>query len=219
MTDSGPAPILPASDPANILAVAARIREGGVVAVPTDTVYGLAASIFKPEAIARIFAVKRRAPDTAVPVLIATAADLPLLVEHVPRPAWTLINRFWPGPLTLVLPARDTVPAAVTRGRETVAVRVPAGRSVLLLLETLGEPIIGTSANRHREPPATTAAAVAAELGTHIDAILADDRAVVTGSASTVAEVSESAIQLHREGVVSIEAIRQAMGPRFPVRR
>ncbi len=153
------------------------------------------------------------------PILLGTAADLPILVREVPRPAWALINRFWPGPLTLVLPARDTVSRSITRDFRSVAVRVPAGRTTLLLLEALGEPIIGTSANRHGEPPAITGAEAAEALGGEINAVLVDDDVVVAGTASTELEIGEDAAQIHREGALSADTIRRALGPRFPVKR
>ncbi len=167
--------ILPASESASIVRIARLLRDGGIAAIPTDTVYGLAASVFRPSAIERIFAVKRRAPDMAVPVLLASAVDLPILVKSIPAAGWKLINQFWPGPLTLVLSARETVPRSITGGGQTVAVRVPADRVTLQLLQTLGEPVIGTSANRHGEPPAVGPAEVIAQLGHEVDAVLSDN--------------------------------------------
>lgn len=212
------APVLPADNPESIAAAAQLLRDGGLVVIPTDTVYGLAASVFHPQAVTRVFAVKERAPDARVPVLIGTAADLPLLAREVPRDAWNLIDPFWPGALTLVLPARRDLPSELTRGGDTVAVRVPAARPTLRLLEVLGEPIVGTSANISGWPAAATWEAAAAQIGRRVDAILAADEAVVGGTASTVVELVNGRPVIHRAGAVSSEQIREALGPRRQVR-
>lgn len=208
----GPALVLDARDPEAILVAADLLRGRGVVAIPTDTVYGLAAMMFDADAVARTFEVKRRAPDAAVPVLLATASDLPLLTTGVPGPAWKLIERFWPGAVTLVLPARPSVPDVVTAGGDTVAVRVPAARSCLRLLELLGEPVIGTSANVSGQPPATTAAQVLESVGSEIDAVLADDASVWSGAPSTVVEVTGGRPVIHRVGAIGEDQIMQALG-------
>jgi len=203
--------------PENILAVARLLREGGIAVIPTDTVYGLAGVVFEPAAVDRIYAAKRRQPEARVPVLIATAADLSMLVKEVPAIAWALIDAFWPGPLTLVLPAKKTAPYAITRGGGTVAVRVPANRACLQLLQVLGQPVVGTSANLSGEPPATTAAGAVEQLGAAVDAVLVDDTPPA-GLASTVVEVSEGAPIIHRIGALSVEHIRQVLGVAIAVR-
>jgi len=210
--------VLTAEQPGNILSAARLLRDGGIVVVPTDTVYGLAASVFREEAVDRVFQAKRRQPDARVPILLATAADLPLLATHVPAVAWQLIHRFWPGPLTLVLPARSSLPESITRGGGTVAVRVPAARSCLELLQALGEPIVGTSANISGRPAATTAAAAIEQLDGAVDAVLVDDGAVQAGVASTVVDLTGGAVTARRLGALGIEQIRQTLGPGMPVR-
>ena len=204
--------ILDGADPAALVEAAAQLRNGGVAVVPTDTVYGLAAGIFHSKAIQRIFDIKQRDETAALPVLLATAADLPLLTEGVPYGAWRLFDRFWPGPLTLTLKARPSVNRLITGGRDTVAVRVPAARSCLELLQVLGEPIIGTSANRSGRPPALTAAAAYEEIGPLVDVVLADDAAVRAGVPSTVVELTERGAVVLREGALSVDQIRQALG-------
>jgi L-threonylcarbamoyladenylate synthase len=216
VTEASVAPLYDARRAEDVVAVAQVLREGGVAVVPTDTVYGLGASALQPEAVERVFTVKRRAPELAVPVLISTAADALLLAREIPRVAWTLIDRFWPGPLTLVLPARTRLPRVVTGGGETVGVRVPAGRSILALLESVGEPLIGTSANRHGSPSLTTAAAALAELGTEVDAVLADD-SLGGGLPSTVVEITETQVLIHRAGAITPELIREAVGLRVSI--
>jgi L-threonylcarbamoyladenylate synthase len=207
------AQILPASNPANILAVARLISGSGIAVVPTDTVYGLAGSVFRPGAVERVFRAKRRDPEVRVPILLGTAADLPLLVRRVPRPAWHLMEVFWPGPLTLVLPASPAAPRTITRNADTVAVRVPGARACLQLLQACGEPLIGTSANISGCPPASTAAEAQAQLGDSVDLILSDDQAVRSGLPSTVLEVTENQAIVHRAGAVSMEDIRHVLGP------
>jgi L-threonylcarbamoyladenylate synthase len=206
-------PILPATEPANIAAVARLLCQGGVGVVPTDTVYGLAASIMRPEAILRVFAIKEREPAARVPILLASGADLPLLVHSVPRQAWALIDAFWPGPLTLVLPARPSVPKSITAGLSTVGVRVPSSISCLQLLSLAGEPLVGTSANIAGRAPALGAAEAASQLGERVDFILEDDAGITAGMASTVVEVAETSWAVHREGAISIDAIAAILGP------
>ncbi|MBV9278748.1 MAG: threonylcarbamoyl-AMP synthase [Chloroflexi bacterium] len=211
--------LLRAANPQDIVAAATLLREGGVAIVPTDTVYGLAASVFRADAVERIFAVKQRAPEARVPVLLASAADLSVLVEDVPRLAWKLIDVLWPGPLTLVLPARSSAPDVITRGTDTVAVRVPGARSCLQLLATLGEPLVGTSANRSGQPPALTAQEAFRQVGSGVDAVLADDAAIRVGVSSTVVELAHGRAIVHREGAVSVEVIRGLLGASVNIRR
>jgi L-threonylcarbamoyladenylate synthase len=190
------------------------LRDGGVAVIPTDTVYGLACSVLHEDAVARVFQVKRRAPDAAVPILLSTAADLPLLAAEVPRIAWRLIDRFWPGPLTLVFTARSSVSQTITGGTGTVALRVPASLACLRVLELLAEPVIGTSANRSGEPAADTAATALEAIGSDVDVVLEDDASVVGGLPSTVVSLASTQPVVHRIGSVSVDAVRAALGTR-----
>jgi L-threonylcarbamoyladenylate synthase len=209
--------IVSAERPESILAVAKVLREGGIAVIPTDTVYGLAGVVFEAAAVDRIYSVKRRQPEARVPVLVATATDLSMLVNDVPAIAWALIDAFWPGPLTLVLPAKKTAPYAITRGGGTVAVRVPGNKACLQLLQVLGQPVVGTSANLSGEAPATSAADAIQQLGAAVDAVLVDDTPPA-GLASTVVEVSEGAPVIHRIGAVSMDHIRRVLGAAIAVR-
>jgi L-threonylcarbamoyladenylate synthase len=148
-------------------------------------------------------------------VLIATAADLPLVARDVPAAGWKLISKFWPGPLSLVLPAASSVPRQVTGGRGTVAVRVPNGHACLQVLEFLGEPVTGTSANTSGRPGALTAAEALDQLGATVDAILVDDSAMTHPKASTVVELKDGAMTIHRKGALSSDALRRAAGARM----
>jgi L-threonylcarbamoyladenylate synthase len=205
-----------AGRPEDVIAVARVLRDGGVAVVPTDTVYGLSASVLRPEAVKRVFTIKGRVREAAVPVLVSTAADVLLVAREIPRVAWALIDRFWPGPLTIVLPARYGLSRSVTGGGTTVGVRVPAGRSILSLLETVGEPLVGTSANRQSDRTALTAAEALAELGDEVDAVLADD-VLGRGLPSSVVEITESGLILHREGAITPEEVRAAVGLRVNI--
>lgn len=207
--------VLDGGNPANILAAARILREGGVVIVPTDTVYGLAASVLRPEAVQRVFEIKRRPPSMRVPILLATAADLPILVSSIPRISWKLIEAFWPGALTLIMPARPSVPDAITRGGGSVAVRVPGARTVLSLLESLGEPIVGTSANVSGQP-AIVHGAEALEVLPGVDAVLVNDLDLV-GTPSTVVDLTDTMPVVTRVGAIPADAVRAAVGTRVHV--
>jgi L-threonylcarbamoyladenylate synthase len=208
------AEMLAASEPENILAVSRLLRDGGVAIIPTDTVYGLAASIYHQAAVDRVYAIKNRPVEKRVPILLATAADLPLLVEDIPHAAWILISLYWPGPLTLVLPARDTVPRWMLAGGRTVGVRVPSGRSCLQLLQSVGEPLVGTSANVAGQMPALTAAQANAQLGSLVDAVLVDDEAPLLGGVSTIVEVTDAGGIVHRQGEIRVAELRDRLGLR-----
>jgi L-threonylcarbamoyladenylate synthase len=204
--------IYQASKPEDVLWVTRILREGGLAVIPTDTVYGLAASIFQPQAINRVYQIKRRQPDAAVPVLMATAADIPLVARAVPAVAWRLIDEFWPGPLTLVLAARQNLRPELTGGGTTIGVRVPGSRSCLRLLQALGEPVVGTSANISGDPPAMTAPEAHDRLGEQVDAILEDDASVTLGTSSTVLELTDREATVHRVGAISAEDLRRILG-------
>ena len=209
-------PILPAANPASTLRVASLLREGGVAVVPTDTLYGLAASVFNEDAVRRVYAVKRRPPEKRVPVLLGSAAELTILAAPPPRVTWKLIDAFWPGALTLVLAAGRSAPKSIARNTDTVALRVPGSRSCLELLQSLGEPIVGTSANRSGEMPARTAREVAAAVP-EVDAVLEDDSTVRLHAPSTVVKVTEGKITILRAGVISAEQVRGVVGAAMPV--
>ena len=207
--------MLDAEDPAHLVEAARMVRAGHVVVLPTDTGYGVAAGVFHPASVERVYAVKQRAPALRLPVLISTAADLPLLTRDVPAAAWRLIGRFWPGPLTVVLPAKPSVPKPITGGLGTVGVRVPNCRATLQVLEFLGEPVTGTSANISGQPPALTADEVVRQLGGSVDAVLVNDSALLHSTASSVVELIDGTVTVHREGALSPETLRGALSSRF----
>lgn len=173
------------------------IRRGGLVAFPTETVYGLGAAALQPHAAARIFEAKGRPHFDPLIVHVASLADAEALVTDFPPAARQLAQRFWPGPLTLVLPRRDIVPDIVTAGLPSVAVRVPSHPLALELIRAAATPIAAPSANRFGSVSPTTAEHVREELGDRIDMIL-DGGPCSTGVESTVI----SFIEPHRPTVL-----------------
>jgi len=203
----------PESPDATAIRLAAEaILRGELVAVPTETVYGLAANALDPEAVARIFKAKGRPPDNPLIVHIARVSDLDELVVAVPEVARRLTARFWPGPLTLVLPRQDHVPNITTGGLDTVAVRVPAHPVALALIEACGCPLAAPSANRSGRPSPTRARDVIADIGDKL-AVVLDAGACAVGLESTVLDVSHGQPVLLRPGALSREAIEAVAGP------
>ena len=187
------------------------LRNGGVAAIPTDTVYGLAANGLAAAAAARVFEVKGRPAGMALPLLLASADDLSLCCVDVPDSARNLATAFWPGPLTLVLRRSDAVPDAVTGGGDTVGVRVPDHPVPREIAQRLGSPITGTSANRSGLPPATTAAEVREQIGDRVDYVL-DGGAARSGVPSTVLDLTGAAPVIVRLGAVPAEAVARVLG-------
>ena len=165
------APGQQAAEPA-IREAAAIIRRGGLVAFPTETVYGLGANALDREAVLRIFAAKQRPAWDPIIVHVCSLAMAERLVTAWPAAALKLAERFMPGPLTLLLPKRDIVPDVCTAGRDKVGIRIPAHPVALALIEAAGVPIAAPSANRFGAPSPTTVSHVQRDLGGRIDAIL-----------------------------------------------
>lgn len=207
----------PASDRPLIQRAAAVLRRGGLVAFPTETVYGLGADAFNAEAVRRIFAAKGRPADNPLIVHVASPADItPDLVTEWPRAAAALARAFWPGPLTLVVPAGPRVPAVVTAGLPTVGVRCPAHEVARALIEAAGRPVAAPSANRSGRPSATRAEDVWEDLAGRIDVLL-DAGPAPVGVESTVVDVSGPRPRLLRPGGVPPEDLEAVLGQ--PVER
>jgi len=184
------------------------LRRGGLVAFPTDTVYGVGAYAFLAGAVAQLYQVKERPTDQAIPLLLPEAAMMEAVCSEVPPLAWRLAERFWPGGLSLVLRRSAHVPDAVTAGGPTVAVRVPDHPLVRELCRRLGAPLAATSANRHGQPDPVTADDVEAELGGRVPLIL-DGGACRGGVPSTVLDLTVSPPVLLRRGPVTAEALAE----------
>jgi L-threonylcarbamoyladenylate synthase len=192
-----------------ILQKAAKIiREGGLVAFPTETVYGLGANALDKKAVRKIFEVKRRPLDNPVIVHIAKIEDLDLLSKSIPKEARILAEKFWPGPLTLVLFKKKIVPDEITAGGETVAIRMPKNKIALELIKTSGVPIAAPSANLAGKPSPTTAQHVFEDLGEKVDLIL-DGGKTKIGLESTVVDLTVKPPQILRPGGISFEELKK----------
>ncbi len=197
-----------APDASAIRQAAATLLGGGLVAFPTETVYGLGANALDAAAVQRIFAAKGRPASDPLIVHIAALDQLDSVAQNVPALAHTLARAFWPGPLTLVLKRRPAIPATVAAGRNTVAVRIPNHAVPLALARAAGVPIAAPSANLFTRPSPTTAAHVLEDLDGRIDLLL-DGGPTPIGLESTVLDLTSAQPTLLRPGGVSIEALRQ----------
>ena len=195
-------------DPAAIEEAARAIKEGKLVAFPTETVYGLGANAMDAAAVARIFAAKDRPANDPLIVHIAHIGQLGQCASRVPPSARKLALAFWAGPLTLILPKTPAIADIVTAGLPNVAVRVPAHRVARALMEMAGVPIAAPSANRFSRPSPTTAAHVIADLDGRVDLVL-DGGAATIGLESSIVDFSVEPPVLRRPGGLSIEQIRE----------
>lgn len=189
---------------------AARIlTRGGVVAFPTDTVYGLGADARNPDAVRRVFDIKGRPPDSPLPLLLGDIAQVPAIAQDLTPTALCLAERFWPGALTLVVPAIPPYsPALVQDG--FIGLRIPDDPFCLRLIERFKGPITGTSANLTGLPPCMTGEEVRKQLGRKVDYILDAGRAG-GGLPSTVLKVSGDEVTILREGAIPADAIHAAL--------
>jgi len=199
------------ADDAALERAAHVIRTGGLVAFPTETVYGLGADALNDQAVHKVFLAKDRPLDDPLIVHIAHVEQLSLLARHIPQRAWDLTKKFWPGPLTLVLPKTDRVPAVTTGGLDTVAVRAPAHPVARSLIERSGVPIAAPSANRFGRPSPTTAQHVWEDLNGRIDLIL-DGGPTPIGVESTVLDLTQEPPMVLRPGGVTLEELREVLG-------
>ncbi len=195
------------ANPPSIKLAAKILKKGGLVAFPTETVYGLGADAFNSRAVAKIFEAKNRPHFDPLIVHISSFDQLETLWKEFSPTAKKLAHAFWPGPLTLVLPKKREVPDLVTAGLETVAVRMPAHPVALKLLQVFGSPIAAPSANLFNRTSPTQAEAVRDDLGGRIDLIL-DGGPCRVGVESTVLKLEGSKAILLRPGGVPVEAIR-----------
>jgi len=187
------------------------LKDGGIVAYPTDTVYGLGANPANEQAIEKIYRVKKRTHDLPLPLLLADISDLLKVASVVPDIAWQLAEHFLPGGLTLVLKKSPWVPSAVTAGGDTIAVRVPNHHVPTAIIRGLGAPLVGTSANISGKPSPVTADEVYEQLGEKVDLII-DGGMCPGGIESPVMDVSGETPAIIREGTVSREEIVKACG-------
>jgi L-threonylcarbamoyladenylate synthase len=187
------------------------LKRGGLVAFPTDTVYGLGAGANIPQAVTQVYQVKKRPLNMALPLLLADISQISEVAEPVPAIAWLLASKFLPGALTLVLYKSGSVSDIVTAGGRTVAVRIPAHPVPVALARGLGTPIVGTSANLSSRPSALTADEVYSQFGGKIDRVI-DGGKCSGGIESTVVDVTGEVPIILREGAISAEELRRVCG-------
>jgi L-threonylcarbamoyladenylate synthase len=184
------------------------LRRGGVIAFPTDTVYGLGADAFNRTAVERIYEIKKRPHHQQLPLLVADVEQVTALAEHVPAPAWFLARRFWPGGLTLVLPKAPSLPGYLAPG-STIAVRIPDHPICLALIKRLGNPITGTSANVSGQPPALSAEQARKQLAGKVEFIV-NGGECPGGKESTIVDVTGDFPIILREGIIPAREIDSA---------
>lgn len=190
-----------------------RIRSGGVIAYPTETVYGLGADPFNPSAFNRIFALKGRESEKGLILLIRGRRDLDALVEDISRAAEVLMEAFWPGPLTLVFPASPHLPNHLLGSTSTIALRISDAPVASSLLQYVGGTLTSTSANRSGRPPARNAREALDDLGSDVDLIL-DGGTARDPRPSTLVDVSVPQPQILRPGRIAESEISKVLTSR-----
>jgi L-threonylcarbamoyladenylate synthase len=194
----------------------AVLDRNGILAVPTETFFGLAVNPFQEEALDRLFVLKKRGLEKPVLALVAGREMLPRVVREIPEVANRLMARFWPGPLTIIFPCQPGLPRLLTGGTRTIGVRQPRQDITCRLIRALGYPITGTSANRAGYPPLTRAAEVAGELGDHVDLIL-EAGPCPGGLPSTIVDVTSSPPRLVRAGAVPAAVLAEILPDMEPI--
>lgn len=203
--------ILSTTDPNAFTYAVQLLREHRVIAFPTDTVYGVGAHGFNERAIEQLFVVKTRERGKAIPYLLSDAEQLNVVAREIPATARLLATKFWPGALTLVVPASARVPKILIAGGDTVAVRVPNNRVTRALIDALGVPLAATSANISGGRDPANAAEVLAQLDGRIPLIL-DGGATRGNVPSTVVDVTVNPPKVLRVGALAVEEIERVLG-------
>ncbi len=188
---------------------AAAIRAGRVVAIPTDALYSLVADPFNLRAVTQVFAAKGRAPQRSLPLLVTDMLMAEELARELPPRFFVLARRFWPGPLTMIVPASARVPLKVTGNTGRLALRQSRSKVANTLLEALGQPLIATSANISGQPTCRTGVEVFAVMDGRLDLVL--DGGLCPGSGATTIDVTEPQWRLIREGEVPVKAIEECL--------
>lgn len=204
------------TDEQGIAEAAKLLRDGGLVAFPTETVYGLGADAMNDEAVGKVYAAKGRPSDNPMIVHVAKADDLRILTDHITEDMKKLIEAFWPGPLTMVVPARPEVSRITTGGLDTVAVRMPDNETALRLIEAAGVPLAGPSANLSGHPSPTAASHVYDDLHDKIDAVIQGENCRV-GIESTVVDMTEALPVILRPGVITAEELEKVLGKKVEI--
>lgn len=198
-------------DPSLIEKVKMVIERGGIIALPTDTFYGLGADPFNPAAIEKIYQIKGRGPKKPILILIEAIKRLDSLVQEVTKDAEILITELWPGPLTIIFKASPALPHILTGGTGKIGVRLPASSFLIWLLKGLAMPLTATSANPSGLPPPATAEEIEVYFGGRIDLVI--DAGRTDGiKVSTVIDATATPMRLIRQGMVKIEKIEGLIG-------
>lgn len=187
------------------------LRKGGVIAFPTDTVFGVGAGIYNEEAIGRVFEVKQRTRNMSLPILLADVAQVHEVAAEIPPYGWRLIDCFWPGALTLIVYRTHIIKNIITNGGDTVAIRMPNHPVPYALIKGSGMPLIGTSANISGEPAVTTAEAVKQQFKGSLDLVI-DGIPAPNGAESTIIDATGKAPVIIRQGYVPREVIEEVVG-------
>lgn len=193
--------VVPGHDPGSLRLATEMLHAGGLIVFPTDTVYGVAASVDRPSAVARLFVAKGRPLDRPIPVLVSSFDQVTRLTQGVAPEVLAMLERFWPGALTVALPAAPWIPHEIVRDTGRVGLRMPNHELALRVIEAAGGAVATTSANRSGEPDARTAAEAADALGKGVDLIL-DGGRTPGGVPSTVISVSGHSITVGRRGAI-----------------
>ncbi len=203
--------LLSAAAPETPQIAADIIKKGGLVAIPTETVYGLGANGLDEQAVIKIFEAKGRPQDNPLILHVAEPAEMEKVCHHIPTSAYLLAEKFWPGPLTMVLPARDIVPRRTTAGLDTVAVRCPDNDTTRQIIRLSGVPIAAPSANISGKPSTTTAQHVFHDHNGKIDAIV-DGGPCRVGVESTIVDLTDERPRLLRPGGITPEQLMEVLG-------
>ncbi len=202
--------VLPVTE--SSLAMAAKIiNEGGLVGMPTETVYGLAANALNAQAALRVFEAKGRPADNPLIVHVAAVEEIPPLVRAIPEAARKLMGAFWPGPMTLILPKADCIPKEVSAGLDTVGIRLPKSRAARALIRAAGCPIAAPSGNRSGRPSPTTAQHMLEDMDGRIPLIL-DDGPCEVGVESSVIDATGEVPVILRPGGITPEMVQAVLG-------
>lgn len=180
------------------------LHRGGLVIYPTDTVYGLGGLITCEEALERIFSLKKRPLNLPLPVIISQYEDLTSLVSFVPEKAWKLMHEFWPGALTIILPAGEGLSPILLGGKKTVGIRMPGHQFCRDMVRSAGGPLVSTSANNSGEPPANDINSISNNLKNSVNLII-DGSAIISAGPSTVIDMSGGKAIIRREGSIKKE--------------
>jgi L-threonylcarbamoyladenylate synthase len=186
------------------------LKAGELVVFPTDTVYGVGAIVWNASAVGKLYLAKLRTLDKPIPVLVADPADVALVARDLPPAALRIAERFWPGPLTLVVPKHERVPDEVTAGGDTVAVRVPAHDLARALIRAAGAPLATTSANLSGRVNPVTAQEAAAQLVGRVSFVL-DGGRCPGGIPSTLLDLTQAQPRILRQGPIGLEQILEAL--------